>query len=155
VIERKGSSFLPLIIFRDLDLWGTDLDFACDTLPSLKNHLCQVIWKPIDTKQLYSPITAKCPSFSTLTYDCDLDLPATVLNFACNKWPSLEEHLCQVILKSSMRDGVAVPKRQNVTFFYLWLWPSPLRYRPGSCIWHITFSWGTFVTNLVFLFKVK
>ena len=43
--------------------------------------------------------TAKCPTFSTLTCNCDLDLWATDLGSVCDTSPSLEEHLCHIILK--------------------------------------------------------
>ena len=62
----------PLTYECDLDLSATDLDFACDTSPSVEEHLCQLILKFIHERQSYSPVKAKCPTFLPLTYDCDL-----------------------------------------------------------------------------------
>jgi len=42
---------------------------------------------------------ANCPTFLTLTCDCDLDIGGTDPSFVCNTSPSVEKHLCQVILK--------------------------------------------------------
>ena len=79
--ERKFSSFWPLITCGDLDIWGADLDHVCDTLPSLEEQLCQ--YNTIQDKS-WSLDRAKCPTFSTLTCDCDLELWATHLSITCN-----------------------------------------------------------------------
>ena len=96
---QKKSTFLPLSCDSDIDLWTWDLGFVCDTLPSEEKHLYQIILKFIQRRWSYSPHTAKCPSF--LPFDLWLwPWPLCYRpGFCLRHSPSLEEHLCQVILK--------------------------------------------------------
>ena len=65
-----------------------DLSFACDTSPSLKNHMYQVIWKPI-----YKRLGYNFNVIVTLTFE----LQTRALRASHHLLE--EEHLCKFILK--------------------------------------------------------